>query len=243
MLMKRVLSLIIALAMVLTLIVAMNVTAYAAFGDGEWNVYARRGSYEDIDPGDPIAAPGYEYTTDGLHMIPTDWSNSRAWGICQTKDQVDLRQGVYMEVRIDNFTYESDKWFGFNIWEERVDKFPNTNDTQPLGAEVLLRTGTNTKDIATFQLNHHTAVGGSLVTGGETANSSFENKYDENGCAIYTLQITWSITNGYTVIINGQALNKTFCQTVTDFFDGDDNDGQAYVSFSLQTGAKNGTVE
>ena len=31
-------------------------------------------------------------------MIPANWSNSTPWGIVQTKEQIDLRQGVYMEV-------------------------------------------------------------------------------------------------------------------------------------------------
>lgn len=239
--MKKYLSVLLTVAMLVSL-VTVFATNVNAIGEGEWNVYARRGAYENADEFEIISTPGYEYTADGLHMIPPEYSDTdRAWGIIQTKDQVDLRQGVYMEVRVDDFTYEGDKWFGFNIWEERIDEFPNENDKQPLGFEALLRPN-DEKNVASLQLNSHTSAGASIDTAGASA-SEFENKHDENGCPILTLQITWSETEGYAMILNGLAVSQSYCDKMTQFFDGEDNDGLAYLSFSLQTGAKNGTVE
>ena len=92
--MKKYLAVILALAMMISLFVVSTVSVNA-LGEGEWNVFARRGAYEDKDEEERISIPGYEYTDDGLHMIPPKFSDTdRAWGIIQTKDQVDLRQGV-----------------------------------------------------------------------------------------------------------------------------------------------------
>ena len=239
--MKKFLSLALVLTMILALIAAMNVSVLAAFGEGEWDVYTKRGQYKDPDNPDKKPIPGYEYTTDGLHMIPADWSESTPWGIFQTKEQVDLRQGVYMEVRIDNFTYSGDKWFAFNIWEEKIDEFPYEDDKQALGFEALMRPDAE-KKVSGIQFNSHTEAGMSTDTS-STGSGRLENKFDENGCPILTLQISWDEGTGYAFTFNGYTLDTNYSKMITDFFDGENNDGCAYISFSLQNGTKGGTAE
>ncbi len=238
--MKKILSLFVAAAMILSLMFVCVITASAA-GEGDWDVYSSRGSYEDKDDPNKRPVPGYEYTEDGLHMIPADWSESTPWGIFQTKEQVNLREGVYMEVRIDNFTYEGDKWFAFNIWEEKIDEFPDASDKSAIGLEALVRVDGN-KKITSVPLNIHTKYGES-TTLSYMGMMDVKNVYDDNGCPIVTLQITWDETTGYSMYVNGATLSTKDAQTMTDIFDGEDNDGYAYISFSLQNSTKGGTVE
>lgn len=238
--MKKLLSLFVVAAMVLSLMLACAVTVSAA-GEGDWDVYSSRGSYKDKDDPNKKPVPGYEYTEDGLHMIPADWSESTPWGIFQTKEQVNLRDGVYMEVRIDNFTYEGDKWFAFNIWEEKIDEFPNESDKSAIGLEALVRIDAN-KKITGVPLNIHTKYGESVTTSA-MGMMDVKNVFDDNGCPIVTLQITWDETTGYSMYVNGATLSTKDAQTMTDIFDGKDNDGYAYISFSLQNGTKGGTAE
>ena len=238
--MRKIISLTLAIILCLSLAFATMISASAAVV-GEWDVYTGRGQYKEKDNPEMKSIPGYEYTDEGLHMIPADWSTSSPWGIFQTKEQVDLRQGVYMEVRVDNFTYEGDKWFGFNIWEEKIDEFPYEEDKQSLGIEMLIRVNED-KTIKSMQVNRHTAVGDSTVTTG-ISTSSVINNIDAQGRPTMTLEITWSEAAGYNVKINGAMLSASDAAEMTKFFDGPDNDGMAYVSFSLQNSIKGGTAE
>ena len=238
--MKKIISLMLAIILCLSLAVAMMVSTSAAVV-GEWNVYTGRGQYKEKDNPEMKSIPGYEYTDEGLHMIPADWSTSSPWGIFQTKEQVDLRQGVYMEVRIDNFTYEGDRWFGFNIWEERIDEFPYEEDKQSLGVEMLIRVNSD-KTISSVQVNRHTVVGESTVTTSMNT-SGIVNNIDTKDRPTMTLEITWSESAGYNVKINGAVLSASDAAAMTEFFDGPDNDGMAYISFSLQNSIKGGTAE
>lgn len=238
--MKKIISLMLAIILCLSLAVAMMVSTSAAVV-GEWNVYTGRGQYKEKDNPEMKSIPGYEYTDEGLHMIPADWSTSSPWGIFQTKEQVDLRQGVYMEVRVDNFTYEEDRWFGFNIWEERIDEFPYEEDKQSLGVEMLIRVNSD-KTISNVQVNRHTVVGKSTVTTSMNT-SGIVNNIDTKDRPTMTLEITWSESAGYNVKINGAVLSASDAAAMTEFFDGPDNDGMAYISFSLQNSVKGGTAE
>ena len=237
--MKKIISLFLASAMVLALILA-TVLSVSASIDGNWNVYGRKSAYASEEKLNETSIPGYEYSADGLHMIPANWSNSTPWGIVQTKEQIDLRQGVYMEVRVDDFTYSGDKWFGFNVWEERIDEFPHEEDKQAIGYEALIRL-TEEKNINFFQLNWQESPG---VTSGTSSVDAInvKDEFDDNGCAIYKFYITWNEETGYNVSINGADLGAAFNKRFTDFFDGPENDGKAYISFSLQNGTKGGTV-
>lgn len=238
--MKKLLSVLLASAMILSLVFVCMITASASV-EGDWDVYANKGTYRAENEQDKKPVPGYEYTEDGLHMIPADWSDTSPWGIFQTKEQVDLRQGVYMEVRIDNFTYDGDKWFGFNIWEEKIDEFPHETDKSSIGLEALVRINGN-KEITSIPVNSHVEYGTATATTYMNT-AGVKNNFDSEGRPIITFQITWSEAEGYNVIINGATLTKSDAKTMTDLFDGPDNDGHAYISFSLQNSIKGGTVE
>ena len=134
--MKKTLSVIIAIARIVAISVTAIVTVSAV--EGDWLVFADKDSYA-YDAEDVKSIPGYEYTDEGLHMIPADWSTTAPYGTFQTRDEIDLRSGVYMEVRVDDYTYSAgDKWFKFGIYDAPIDYFRDDDDND-YGGYVLIR--------------------------------------------------------------------------------------------------------
>ena len=116
--MKKVLSILLAAAMLITAFVVVAVPVSAT--DGEWSVYTIKSQYLDSQKGTDMLRdiPGYEYTDEGLKLIPGEWVDSAPYATLQTTDKYDFTTGVYLQVRIDDFSYDAgDSWFGFSIWD------------------------------------------------------------------------------------------------------------------------------
>ena len=111
--MKKVLSTVLAATMLLALCVALVVPASAV--DGNWIVYSKADYYEPDFEGDIMSIPGYEYNAEGLRILSADWRDFKPGAGMQTKEKLDIKEGVYMKVRIDEFNYETDHWFNFHI--------------------------------------------------------------------------------------------------------------------------------
>ena len=98
------------------------------------------------------------------------------------------------------------------------------------------------KTISNIHVNRHTGVGESTVTTSMNT-SGIVNNIDTKDRPTMTLEITWNESAGYNVKINGAVLSASDAAAMTEFFDGPDNDGMAYISFSLQNSIKGGTAE
>ena len=145
--MKKILSaLLVAAMLVATLVVAVMPVA-AKNGDGEWSVYAIKSQYLDGYADIMHDVPGYEYTDEGLRMIPATWKDSTPYATFQTTDPVYLKEGVYLQVRVDQFTYDAgDRWFGFSVWDQQNVELGKQGDEYGYGVETLIRI----KDGSTF---------------------------------------------------------------------------------------------
>ena len=99
--MKKLISAVIVAAMLLSLLSFIAVIPAAAAVEGMWNVYSVAGDYylEDKEDDEFAAVPGYEYTDEGLRIIPADWSEHTPRFGVQTKDIVDLKEGVYFDIK------------------------------------------------------------------------------------------------------------------------------------------------
>ena len=117
--MKKILSALLVAAMLVTTLVVATVSVSAV--DGDWSVYAIKSQYLDDYAGYMSDIPGYKYTDEGLKMIPAPWKDSNPYATFQTTDKVNLlNDGVYLKVRVDQFTYTaSDTWFGFSLWDDQ----------------------------------------------------------------------------------------------------------------------------
>ena len=136
--MKKILSIIIAAATLLSVCIFTAIPTAAA--DGEWNVYTSSSYYYDDYEGEPQPIPGYEYTKDGFHTLAPDWTDRTPVIHVQTNEKINIKDGVYMEVRVDAFSYEaSDSWFNFNLWNQLHLSPGSINPKYGTGLQTLIR--------------------------------------------------------------------------------------------------------
>ena len=103
-----------AILAILTVFVSLpDVNLQVATVDGMWTTYTNAAQYDEDFSGNPKSIPGYEYTDDGFHMTAADWemSNSTPFATLQTKEPIHLKDGIYMLIRVDEFTYANDKCY------------------------------------------------------------------------------------------------------------------------------------
>ena len=234
--MKRFLAVMLTVAMLVSLIIVSTVSVSAVVGD--WSVYTNSGSYKD-DADTIRDFPGYEYTDEGLHVIPAEWSQTGPWAIAQTTNPINLRDGVYMEVRVDDFTYYAgDKWFAFEIWEYKIDEIPEEIDNY--GGEILNRFSVNDTDgdgkadafnALSYSECWHYIKDGERITPGSVKGTI---EVDENGKPILKFQVTYDNANeSYSIFINGAPVPDAYNIALTQYFE--ERDGEAYISFSAQS--------
>ncbi len=143
--MKKILSVVIALAMLLSVCVVCVIPTVAAAAEGtvaendEFIISTRREDQFLDDPEDALSRPGGIYTDDGFEVNPlgegnedyyVTWPNNTPYVTVQTLQN--LSEGFYMEVRIDEFVhwnneiketaekpadFYTDTWYAFHIWD------------------------------------------------------------------------------------------------------------------------------
>ena len=135
---KRIIALLIAAIMVLSMIPVMAVSTSAA-GEGMWTTYRGAGSYPAIDDepdpdGEETIYPpeaGYEYTSDGFSMIAPDWSGVGPFSTASTTEQINLKDGLYLEFRVDDYSYGGEVGAAFlgsqgDLWDAQKDMLCDT---------------------------------------------------------------------------------------------------------------------
>ena len=234
--MKKLLAMIITISMLLSLAVLLCVPAAAV--DGMWEVYASSGVFrDDFDPveDDYIPVPGYKYTSEGLQMIPADWKDFSPKAAVQTKDKVSLKDGVYLLIRADQFTYEGDKWFTYSISDTKYASIGSTNTVRDGEMLTALMRPDNNGKINSIQWNKAAFVG---VDSNAMSNSEAE-RYD-NGMPLFELIISWdNANNTYKVTINGTDAPEGAIAWLNEKFGTDD---MAYVGMNCQNSIVGGTA-
>ena len=131
--MKKILSTLLVAAMLLSMVIIVSVPTAAV--DGEWTTFGPASESADGYTGDPTSVPGYEYTKDGLHVIPANWNEQVVYGTVQTKNTIDVvEDGVYLEFKVDKFDgMGKDNWFSITLWDQ-----PNVEPGQTIyGSGVI----------------------------------------------------------------------------------------------------------
>ncbi len=249
--MKKFLSLILALTMIVTCFAVFTVTTSAAQGD--WEVYGQTKDHDEDTPDlGKGSIPGKTYTENGLELdVPEGlWQDFAPWAKFETREAVDLKQGFYMKVRVDDFTYAGDLWHAFSIR-----KYSHLEDMSAVGEELgLAGTASNPGFQASIRLNsdhtikagwkmsYHANESSSQVVQSVTApDGDWDSNVDENGCPTYTFQITYDETAGYSAYLNGNLLGQTVMDALRESIDG--ANGLMYVSFLAQNSNKGGVVD
>ena len=262
--MKKFLSVMLATAMVVSAIVAMSVLPADA-ADGDWSIYSIKSQYLDGYTGIMSDIPGYEYTEEGLKMIPAEWKDSAPYGTFQTTDPVYIRDGIYLEVRIDEFSYDAgDKWFNFSLWDQQNNEFGMQGEEYGYGVETLIRfngvstnqyTGLPNEKPDRYEADDPSTWAGAMTSmewymeleEGQTINcgaydkDTYQYKFDEQGRPILVFEVKWDSSNDMCIAyINGVAAPDRYNYAITDRFESEG--WRAYVGFSLQNNKLGGTV-
>ncbi len=217
--MKKTLSIVLALAMLVSCfaIFAINLSADDTSGAaGDWDVFTDNLDYPgpEYPEGyrDPTwrSQPGYEYTDEGLKMLEADFYRYQPRAGFQTKQPVDLREGFYMEVRIDKFTWEAgDTWFKFCLDTNKYDFKADDPDYTTQGTEITIRP--DKIDGKSGNARLYTVLqtpGNSAYVGQHCYTTPEQNTVD--GSVVYRIALTYNEADAtYNININGVDVGVT----------------------------------
>ena len=262
---KRIIALLIAAIMVLSLIPVMTISTSAA-AEGDWITYQSATNYPDLTGDeDPyfIAPPesGYEYTSDGFTVIQPDWTDANPWVTVSTKETVNVKDGVYLEFRVDDYSYgwnedggNNDHWISIslNTGVEEADGTmtgkvcpPNTNFGG--GWNVLLRSngqgGGPMVGCLTTPDDKENDVQGNFATKEYYANVDVPIV---NDCEVYTLEVTWDEAAGlYTMKVNGFLITGEGTANgaaTSELMEQLSPDGEFFVGITMQDTVRGGSA-
>ncbi len=211
--MKKFLSLLLAIAMLVSTFIIAAIPTSAV--EGDWMVYSRKEQYrDDYEDDEYVSVMGYEYTNEGFHTIsPEFYAGQSPRGGLQTKSTYDLKEGVYMLIRVDEFSYDApDKWLNLNLWSEPMVELASSDaERDGYGVQTIMRPGNDGKFIQLeWYIEGFTQVQVSYAFQGV-------DMYDEEGRALFELVVTYE-NNSFALTINGIAapqkvidyMNETF---------------------------------
>ena len=256
---KRIIAMLIAAIMVLSLVPVMAISTSAA-NEGMWTTYQGAGAYpsaEDAneDPEDLAFPPeaGYEYTSDGFSVIQPDWTDITPFVTVSSKETVNLKDGLYLEFRVDAYSYGgangADHWIALTLNTGKTEEDGSvTGKVQPGstmygGGWLTLLRGNGNGSIQTFP--HITTptteeVGGKFLNIGMSANQA---TMDADGREIHTFEVTYDDATGYVIKVNGVVEPDNF-GILTQTLNAQNADGEFYVGIvMMDTVATDGAAE
>jgi hypothetical protein len=233
--MKKLIALVIAAIMVISMIPVMAISTAAAEVEGDWTVWRDPEKYEDVEEGEAIKPdPGYEYTSEGFSTICPDYTNYTPQFTVQTKEAQPLKDGFYLQIRIDEYPYggedgQADHWINFNISDREGVKPGNIDfgnnwlslirgaGNGSAAAQSFLTTMTTDEKVGSFALQ---------------AAPQIEIPMDDEGREIYTFEVAYDGTN-YELKINGVVVST---QAISDALNSWIESGEYYVGVTLHAG-------
>ena len=238
--MKKLITLVIAAIMVLSMIPVMAISTSAAEVEGDWTIFRDPGRYE-VEEGEVIKPePGYEYTSEGFTTIACDWTNYTPFFTAQTKEAQPLKEGFYMEVRVDEYPYGgedggADHWISFNI-SDVPGVSPGSIDWGNNWLCLVRGSGNGSATVENFLTTKTTEqAGGSFAHQGSP---SISIPMDDQNREIYTFEISWD-GSAYTIKVNNNVLsNSTISNALLKWIES----GEYYVGVTMHSGVSNATA-
>ena len=261
--MKKLIALVIAALMILSMIPVMAISTSAAV-EGMWTTYRGAGSYPALDDeppedGEEVLYPpeaGYEYTADGFSIVQPNWSGIEPFVTVSTTEEVNLKDGLYLEFRVDDYSYGGD--IGADHWICLTLNTGKTEDGATEGTEAGQKTGKVAPGSPAYGggwLTLLRGVGDGNVTSiphltdpkTEDFNGTFVNvgsisapaTLDDDGREINTLEVSWTGSE-YEIKVNGvvqpgQAQTTAMLEKLAPT-------GDVFVGISMMDGLKGGSA-
>ncbi len=243
--MKKILSCTLILAMLFSLAAVLAIPTAAI--DGNWHTIADVDIFQEDYDGTEYSNAGYEYTDDGFHTIATNaWNTDYPYISVQTKEKVDLKDGVYFEVRIDKFTYLGDKWFNMHIWDSQG-IVPGSNEPKyGSGVQELMRPGNSADPNDPTKCNGLSGINGGwyinqfTMAGNNTPFAADQKLRTEDGDPIIMMTVTWD-GKSYALDINGAKAPQAVIDFMNQKWGGEDS--EAYIGIDAMNSTKGGACE
>ncbi len=244
---KRLLLLLLCAALLTAMVIIPTApTASAMDMEGDWTTYRFANEYPDpddpYDPSEMYYRPeaGYHYTTEGFSVIPADYRNTTPAMTVITKEKQEVKKGVYLTFRVDDFSYDggngADEWIALTLSTE--DKVA-PGSLQYGGSWMTLIRGEGHGDcknqIYLTAPSTETSQGTFLPAGSHELSVPM----DDRGREIYTLEVTWD-GSVYGMKLNGAAVPGG--EEATALLEKLDANGEFYVGIHMQAGVKDGTA-
>ena len=239
--MKKFLSLILAAAMLVSIIVVVSVPAAAA--DGDWTTYASPDAYLENDDGTPATpvVAGYEYTAEGFTTVDADWTGRSPFLTVQTKNPMNIENGIYLKFRVDRYAYEgNDAWINVNFWDSQNIKPGAAGYGQ--GVQTLIRPNRESEDSTEWYYdNVQWWMREWQLAGNSTMKDADGNDtkvmVDENGDVTFEVELK-NVGGSYTLTINGAPASEATMMVFARLF----ADGEAYIGVTLHNATYDSTV-
>ena len=238
--MRKILAILVAAVMVISMIPVMAVTTAAVDVEGDWLTFRSANDYdEEQENGSYKPAPGYEYTNEGFQTIGADYTNTMPYFHVMSREAKSLQDGIYMEVRVDEFDYNG--WLSFTLWDES--NF-SILDTGGFGSGWSSLVNGNAAGNAASVASHIVLEDGNDL--GEKSfmrglgNTSATPTVDDEGRQIYTFEVTYDGSQ-YNLLICGELVAGS--KEITDLFNKISPNGDFYIGlgmFSATAGGKAG---
>ena len=257
--MKKLIALLIAAMMIISMIPVMAISSSAEAGEqapaatGDWDVYRLATEYPtDKDKEDPDKTykptAGYDYTDDGFSVIAPDYMDDTPSMTVQTTYKVNLKEGFFVKFRIDDYSYDggtgADQWIAPSFTTEKMVAPGNTNYG---GGWLTLIRGAgdgNYSALPHMTLPTTETSAGSFIPPNDILNAQKEDyspaEMDEDGREIYTLEVTWN-GSAYEFKLNGGIIPHA--DTATTVLNRLDANGEFYFGISMMATVKGGTAE
>ncbi len=248
--MKKLIALLIAAMMIVSLIPVMAVSTSAAV-TGLWDTYQGAGSYPDEDDEPDTVYPpvsGYEYTNEGFSIVQPDWGTTCApFVTVSTTEEQPIKEGIYIKFRVDSYSYGGD--IGADHWicvsvntgveedGEKLGKVQPGNTGYGGGWLTLLR---GVGDGNVTSIPHLTdpkteEFGGSFLPQGAGVQAPAE--IDSEGREIHTFEITWNGSE-YDIKLNG--VSHPSMADTTALLEKLSPSGDFFIGITMMDGYKGG---
>ncbi|MCQ2429556.1 MAG: hypothetical protein MJ192_04395 [Clostridia bacterium] len=234
--MKKIIAFVICTVMILSLVPAAVLNASAA-GEGDWTTYRRPSDYEPAHESDYAPNAGYLYTSEGLSTVSPDFTGCTVFYTVQTKDKVDVRDGVFMEFRIDDFSYageegKADEWITVSLWDKQNLEPGLANHGSGICA-LIRGTGNGSATVHDCICTEGASFAG---TGGQTAISCEMDSEDKE---YYTFQVVYDGSD-YSFMMNGTTLQTS--KQLSNQLKKVSEDGEFYVGITFHSTVAGGTA-
>ena len=243
--MKKIISIMLSVLMVLS---ALSVCVISASADetveGNWEVMLGVEDENALANGDDIymSTPGYEYTDNGLEIIPPVYTNSQARFTAISKTKYDS-SNFSIKIMVDEFDTTGDCWISFSFWSEKhgLAQGGNQDGTYGYGWSSLLRDNKNyaSKD-GLFSLFEGFSCGTKSRPGGwnQLSQDEFDTRNDTfiDGKQVIELKVVDNL-----IYINGVAVPGANNSALYNAFRQDQY--LAYFGISVKSGVADAPVK